>query len=325
MKKIFYKIFPVFSVAFLMTLTGCLSDSDYNNGINGIKPTANNFVEVHLTSSNNLNLINEAYTNATSDQIEEIIPVNLTSGPAKSDLTVDFIQLTPSNSTVIDSMVNNLHDATGNKIANLNYPPTDQFAIANANNKVVIPKDSSVGYIKIKITPSNFIGKSWVVGFKLTGVSDTKYTVSNLNVGIVKFNVKNQYDANYICNGYRIRPGNPTEPVDKNEERRLSTINGTTVQDPKFGNYSTYHVNVEVTTNTIVVGGTTCFKVIATPVNDAGGVVGGMYTTWTGDAATLPKPPANPTEINYYNPVTKTFVLNCYYGTRIMYEVLTRE
>lgn len=327
MKKIFYKIFPVFSVAFLMTLTGCLSDSDYNNGINGIKPTANNFVEVHLTSGNNLNLINEAYTNATTDQIEEIIPVNLTSGPAKSDLTVDFIQLTPSNSTVIDSMVNNLHDATGKKIANLNYPPTDQFAIANANSKVLIPKDSSMGYIKIKITPSNFIGKSWVVGFKLTGVSDAKYTVSNLNVGIIKFNVKNQYDANYICNGYRIRPGNPTEPVEA-EERRLSTINGTTVQDPKFGNYSTYHVNVEVTTNTIVVGGTTCFKVIATPVNDAGGVVGGMYTTFTGDPTSLPAPPTNPNEINYYNPVTKTFVLNCYYTSslnRIMYEVLTRE
>jgi len=326
MKKIIYKIFPILSVAFIMTVTGCLTDSDYNNGVNGIKPGVQNLVEVHLTSGDNSNMINEAYTNATTDQTEAIIPVNLISGPAKSDMTVDFIQLTPSNSTVIDSMVNNLHDVTGKKIANFNYPVAAQFAIANPNSKVVIPKDSSQGYIKIKITPSNYIGKSWVVGFKLTGASNN-YAISNLNVGIVKFNVKNEYDANYICNGYRIRPGNATEPVE-DEVRRLSTLNGNTVQDPKFGNYASYQVNVEVTTNTIVVGGTTCYKVIATPVNAAGGVVGGMYTTFTGDPTSLPKPPVNPNEINYYNPVTKTFVLNCYYTSslnRIMYEVLKRE
>ncbi len=328
MKKIFYKIFLILAVAFLTTLTGCLNDSDYDNGINGIKPGVQDFVEVHLTSGNNSNMINEAYDNATSDQIESVVPIILTSGPAKSDLTVDFIQLTPSNSTVIDSMVNNLHDVTGKKIDNFNYPPADKFAIANPDNKVVIPKDSSKGYIKIKIKPIDYFGKSWVMGFKITGVSNANYTVSNLNVGIVKFNIKNEWDADYICNGYRIRPGNPTEPVDENEVRHLSTINLTTVQDPKFGNYSTYQVNVEVTTNTMIVGGVTCYKVIATPVNDAGGVVGGMYTTWTGDANSSPKPPVNPTEINYYNPVTKTFVLNCFYTSsknRIMYEVLKRK
>jgi hypothetical protein len=53
-----------------------------------------------------------------------------------------------------------------------------------------------------------------------------------------------------------------------------------------------------------------------------------MFDTWTGDAATPPAPPANGSWINYYNPVTKQFVLNCYYissaGNRIMYEVHTR-
>jgi len=329
MKKIFYKIFPILAVAFLMTLTGCLSDSDYDSGVNGIKPEVQNLVEVHLTSGNNSNMINEAYDVATTVQTEEVVPINLTSGPATSDLTVDFIQLTPSNSTVIDSLVNNLHDAAGKKVDNLNYPTTTQLAIANENNKVVIPKDSSVGYIKIKINPTDFLGKTWVIGFKITGVSDPKYTLSNLTTGIIKFNIKNKYDAEYICNGYRIRPGNATEAVPEDEVRHLSTISATTVQDPKFGNYSTYHVNVEVTTNTMVVGGVTCFKVNATPVNDAGGVVGAMYTTWTGDETASPAKPANPTDINYYNPVTKTFVLNCYYfsgaGNRIMYEVLVRK
>ena len=124
-----------------------------------------------------------------------------------------------------------------------------------------------------------------------------------------------------------LRPGNATEPV-VDEVRHLSTINATTVQDPKFGNYSGYQVNVEVTSQTIVVGGVTCYKVIATPVDGFGVAVGGMYTTFTGDASSLPAAPVNPTEINYYNPVTKTFVLNCYYVSsknRIMYEVLVRQ
>jgi hypothetical protein len=79
----------------------------------------------------------------------------------------------------------------------------------------------------------------------------------------------------------------------------------------------------------MVVGGTTVYKVNAMPFDPStGGDVGGMFDTWTGDPATAPAPPANATEINYYNPVTKQFVLNCWYtssaGNRIMYEVHTR-
>jgi uncharacterized protein (TIGR02145 family) len=139
----------------------------------------------------------------------------------------------------------------------------------------------------------------------------------------------NEYAGDYSCVGYRIRPGNPTEPVIAGTIERLNATNSTTIQKSGFGNYTAFDVKIEVTTNTIVVGGVTCYMVNATPVNPSTGLsVGGMFTTWTGDAATLPTPPTNSTEINYYNPVTKTFVLNCYYsngaGNRIMYEVLTR-
>jgi hypothetical protein len=66
--------------------------------------------------------------------------------------------------------------------------------------------------------------------------------------------------------------------------------------------------------------------VIATPFDPATGLsVGGMWDNWTGDPTLVP---ADKT-INYYNPVTKTFILNCYYtssaGNRIMYEVLQRQ
>jgi hypothetical protein len=136
--------------------------------------------------------------------------------------------------------------------------------------------------------------------------------------------ISNPYAADYHCVGYRIRPGNPTEPVDAIET--LSTINCKTVTKTGFGNYSAYDIEIEVTPATVVVGGVTCYKVIATPIDPAtGNSVGGMWDVWTGDATLKP---ADLT-INYYNPVTKVFILNCYYvssaGNRIMYETLTRE
>lgn len=140
----------------------------------------------------------------------------------------------------------------------------------------------------------------------------------------------NDYAGNYSCVGYRIRPGNATEPVAAGTIEQFSALNSTTVQKNGFGNYTAFDVLIEVTTTTMIVGSTSCYKVNATPINPATSAsVGGMFSTWTGDALTLPTPPVNPTEINYYNPVTKTFVLNCYYtsaaGNRIMYEVLTRK
>lgn len=136
--------------------------------------------------------------------------------------------------------------------------------------------------------------------------------------------ISNPYAGDYHCVGYRIRPGNPTEPVDAIET--LSTIDCKTVTKTGFGNYTAYDVHIEVTPNTVVVGGVTCYKVIATPIDPStGNAVGGMWDVWTGD------PTLKPADLttNYYNPVTKVFILNCYYvsaaGNRIMYETLTRE
>jgi len=140
--------------------------------------------------------------------------------------------------------------------------------------------------------------------------------------------ISNPYAGDYTIVGYRIRPGNATEPVTGTET--LSTVDCKTVSKVGFGNYTSYNVSIQVTANTMVVGGVTCLKVIAVPYDPTTGLsVGDMFTTWTGDAATPPTPPANATDINYYDPVNKKFVLNCYYlssaGNRIMYEVLTRK
>ena len=343
MNKIINKVFPIMTLALVLTLSACLTDSDYNNNLIGTKSNGNqNFVEVHLTSDNMTNTVSRGFDLVNSDvAVNDLIPVRLTSGPATSDVTVTFRLLKKG------SLINNTAGIVAPKDTLLKYKlvtaPMDsleksglvicdstKFVVQNTNYKVTIPAGQQEAFIRVKLNPTNFSPASvFVFGVELLSVSDSKYTISSLKTGFVKFNIKNQYDALYSMEGYRIRPGNATEPIA--EERHLSTINATTVQDPKFGNYSAYHVNVEVTTTPITIIGSTdlCYKVNATPVDGAGNVVGAMFTTFTGDPLTAPAAPANPNEINYYNTVTKTFVLNCYYfsgaGNRIMYEVLTRE
>jgi len=148
----------------------------------------------------------------------------------------------------------------------------------------------------------------------------------NMKSYLLSLPISNPYAGSYACVGYRIRPGNATEMVAPGTIEKFNTVNCKTVQKNGFGNYTSYDILIEVTQETVVVGGTTCYKVNATPIDPGTGLsVGGMWPTWTGDATMKP---ADLT-INYYNPVTKVFILNCYYnssaGNRIMYETLTRQ
>ena len=339
MNKIINKIFPILTLALILTLSACLTDSDYDNNLIGTKNTGNqNFVEVHLTSDNMTNTMTRGFDLVNSDVIvNDLVPIRLTSGPATSDVTVTFrllklgslVDNTPSIVAPKDSLVKyKLVTAPMDSLVKAGLVIADSTKFVVQSYKVTIPAGKQEAFISVKLNPTNFSPASvFAFGIELLSVSDSKFTISNLKTGIVKFNIKNAYDAIYSMEGYRIRPGNATETIA--EDRHLSTLNATTVQDPKFGNYSAFKVNVEVTTNTISVGGVSCFKVNATPVDGSGAVVGAMFTTFTGDPLSAPAAPANPNEINYYNPVTKTFVLNCYYfsgaGNRIMYEVLTRQ
>lgn len=200
------------------------------------------------------------------------------------------------------------------------------------NPTVVIEAGTRNAYVHVKVWNAHLLDAcdNFMAPISITDATGGVIPADALNQGsrLMALPIANPYAGTYATVGYRIRPGNPTEPIVADEE--FSTVDCKTVSKVGFGNYSPYGIKIEVTTNTIVVGGTTCFKVIATPFDIAtGAVVGDMFATWTGDAATPPAPPASGTEINYYNPVTKVFVLNCYYlsgaGNRIMYEVHTRK
>lgn len=202
-----------------------------------------------------------------------------------------------------------------------------EYGLTNAYGSTITATQSPISANSTNVNVSAIItGLTECIGnyhFRVKAVS-VGGTVYGSERGFTDPNI---YAADYHCVGYRIRPGNPTEPVDATET--LSTVNCKTVSKVGFGNYTAYNVYIEVKTDIIVVGGHNCYKVLATPYDPTtGNYVGGMYTTWTGDSSALPAPPASSTEINYYDPSTHTFVLNCYYnsasGNRIMYEVLTK-
>jgi hypothetical protein len=198
---------------------------------------------------------------------------------------------------------------------------------------IVIPKGTRNAMAKAKVWGAqtlnacdNFIAAISIESAKTASGVDIP-VAGNMKTYLLALPIANPYAGNYeVVVGYRIRPGNPTEQVTAGSIQAFNTLDCKTVQKNGFGNYTAFDIKIEVTTETVVVGGTTCNKVIATPIDPSTGEsVGGMWPAWTGDAT---QKPADLT-INYYNPVTKTFVLNCYYtssaGNRIMYEVLKRK
>jgi hypothetical protein len=191
MKIILKKFFLAFLFVIGFGMTSCLEDSDYNNGINGILPADNHFVEVHLTTSENSNIVAQSFDNSDDLVTFDLIPVNLTSGPATSDVTIEFKLLGQTNK-LIDSLVVKDH---------LKLADASKVTVLNSGMKLVIPKGSQSGYIQIKLKPSDFLGDTWVLGVELTSVSDAKYKISNLSKGFVKFGIKNKWDGMYINNG----------------------------------------------------------------------------------------------------------------------------
>lgn len=327
MKRNKYGLIMLALIALTTGFSSCLNDpmiEDQKYGM--INLNANKIIEIPAATTHVKNVVSldegiKVYTYEVRLAAEQ---------PATEDIVVNM-EVVSDAGTVIKAVRQRLGDqypATGEDSIpdeDIKIFPADGITVPSS---VTIPKGKRSAELKVSIDTHKLIGAAQFVLVGVKSVQNSGYLISG-NYGNILLNMKvmSIYDGNYVCNGYRIRPGNPTEPV-VDEVRHLTTVNATTVQDPKFGNYSGYQVNVEVTTEPIVVGGVTCYKVNAIPVDATGAVVGGMYPTFTGDPATAPTAPANPTEINYYNPVTKTFVLNCYYVSsknRIMYEVLVRQ
>lgn len=294
MNKIINKIFPILTLAFaLSSLTACLTDSDYENNKVGINPSNNkNYVEVHLTTSDNTNIVTRSYNAIHKDTTIDLIPVHLINGNATSDVTITYQVLDTVSSPVMKSFVND----DGYVVI-----PSTILTVLNTNNKVVIPAGSSTGYIKVKFNPDNLIGNTYVFGIKVTAISDPKYTISNLNVGFVKMGAKNMYDGEYSVTGTMTDVTNAAYKGYYPADVYLITQDGTSVgyYDRDLGDYG--HLFLTAT------GGLSYYGSFAPVFKfDANNNVVSVTNIYGQPAGNTRSAQLDPSGINKYDPATKT-------------------
>jgi len=257
--------------------------------------------------------------------------------PVAGDVSFEFLvniatDALPTEDITVTFKIDPAAVATYNTDFKKSFKPYPSVEILTKT--LTIAKGTRNGYAKAKVWGAekldacdNFIAAISIESAKTASGVDVPIA-GNMKTYLLALPIANPYAGDYsVVVAYRIRPGNDPEPVSAGTVETFNTVDCKTVQKNGFGNYGAFDIKIEVTSETVVVGGVTCFKVNAIPIDPSTGAsVGGMFTTWTGDDKNKP---ADFT-INYYNPVTKTFVLNCYYEftgvpNRIMYEVLTRK
>jgi hypothetical protein len=288
MKLPFIKSSLIVSSALAIIASGCLKDKAYDNGeIQSLRNTgvSPKVVEIKLTAGSTDNFLSVAYDNSTNDTTVELVPINLaTRDPAPQDINV---------TVALDSQLvitYNTENGTSYEI-----PSSAIFSVVNP--VVTIPSGSHTGFLKVKINPSNYLGKAYAVGFTISSVAESGYVVSGNNKnGVVAINIKNEFDGNYHVFGTRVHPTLGPFPFDYNAD--LNTVGefsnkGNVLADLLEG--LTITVNPD---NTVSLTG---------ELRDVILVSG---------------------KENKYDPATKTFILNYYYNTaapRVITETLVRN
>jgi hypothetical protein len=293
MKKNSIKLFPLLVIFFALTLTGCLKDSLYDSGMTqAVRSLGDqNFIEIHLTTQTNSNMINYSFNVSNTDTIINFVPVRLTSAnPATEDIQVTFALDTVS--TVMDSLVNIVGDM---------IPPSNMYKIQNSNMTVTIPKGSNQGFIQVKMKPSDFIGTTWALGFKITGVSSSKYTISNLNEGYVTFGIKNIYDGAYTVTGTLVDAANANFTGSYPDKIYLITQSGNSVAmyDPNY--FGTY---IHLMSNSGSQSGYGSFSPVFT--FDNSGNITSVVNYYGQPAGNSRSAEIDPSGVNKWDPATKT-------------------
>jgi hypothetical protein len=198
------------------------------------------------------------------------------------------------------------------------------------NPTVVIAKGTRTAIINCVVWGADKLSacSNFIAAISIDQVSGGIPIADNMKSYLLSLPISNPYAADYHGVGYIIHP--TAGLISADATVTASTINcKTVVATLAYPGLSPFDYDIEITSNTLVVLGVTCFKVNVIIIDQSTGApysLGyGQYTTFTGSATTVPIPLSN--DVNYYNPVTKQFVLNVFYNSsapRNIYEVLTR-
>ncbi|RYY38416.1 MAG: DUF1735 domain-containing protein [Chitinophagaceae bacterium] len=219
MKKNFIKSGLALAALASFTLAGCLKDKSYDDGATQSTRSRGNdprVIEIGLTATSNAEFAGVGLDAFNYDTTFALFPVVLnTPGPAEEDINVTIA----ADPALVDQY--NTDNGTAYQ-----FPDATMYSIVNPGMVVTIPKGSNVGYFRVKLNPTPYIGSDWAFGYKIVSVDKPGYLISdNLRTGIVSIAIKNMWDGVYILTGFHNR-----SPYDfpYETEMELRTINGTT-------------------------------------------------------------------------------------------------
>lgn len=279
-------------VIFSITFTGCLKDKAFdNNEIQSVHGPETKVIGIVLTAATVNNFLGLAFNNSNTDTVINLIPVTLaTHDPAPEDI---HITLAVNNQLLTDYNANN----------GTSFTPAINYTLVSPGGVVTIPKGSNTGYLQIKFKPSNFLGLSSALAFKITNIAENGYTISgNANSGIVAINIKNRYDGHYIVTGTLTDAVNPALSGKYPFEIDFITVGANT--NDLFTTTSDIGYGHPISNNgALSLYGSFSPEFIIDPVSNKVTSVVNIYgqPAANGRSAAL-----DPSGINTYDPVTKT-------------------
>ncbi len=313
------------SLALIMLLSvaalSCLKDKAFENGeiqsvhTNGATPK---IIEIKLTAGSIRNVLGLSFNESLIDTVINLIPVNLaTSEPASQDIHVTLTQndqiVTDYNAANTDTTVTPDNPNPTGKVTHYLIPTL--YTIVNPGGVVIVPKGEHTGYLQMKFKPSDFLGATYALGFTISKVDESGYTISGNNQkGMVIINIKNQFDGDYTVTGWFFHPSAGRAI---GEVKHLSTVNSTRVEGAfaDFGSGTTMQFSVinNVATN----WSSDAFLSNGFMVNDNPGGVN--YSDASNEGHLPGDANFNKTIYNNtYDPATKTFYLHYGYNAGVV-------
>ncbi len=185
------------------------------------------------------------------------------------------------------------------------------------NPTVTIEAGTRNAYVYVRIWGADALNvcDSYMAPISITSVTGGVIIADEMNQGsrLMALPIDNPFAGSYHQVGYRDHPDAGMQPFDY-ADIAVYTLDCKTVKKDLTGNYAGYSLEIEITTETMVVGGVTVYKVILNIPETAGDF--GMYDDLGGVA------------MNYWNPVDRVFELYYWYNAaapRKIRETLTRN
>lgn len=196
MKKILYTFL---AITLAVSFTSCLKDKAFEDkkiGLDGIGETTPMSVGIPEASGP---ITFRAYeVKSTPIDDEKFLFINLNSAePAKEDVSV--------NLALNNTLIANYNSANGTNLVPL---PGNQYTFTSTL-KVVIPRGSNNGYLKIRFPATTGLNAqfNYAFGFTIASVDQPGYVIAaNQRDIVVQINVKNKYDGVWSLNGRHNRP-----------------------------------------------------------------------------------------------------------------------